>query len=94
MTNLSKRVSEFGFSLRVELTVRLYRRRRDDHDITGYAEESPDARPESIDEQVTRKGIRPVESVEAMAQDGVLESEEELEQFLAHVYAARHADLA
>ena len=29
-----------------------------------------------------------------MAQDGVFESEEELGQFLAHVYAARHADLA
>ena len=42
----------------------------------GYAEESPEARPESIDEQVTRKGIRPVESVEDMAQDGVFESDE------------------
>jgi hypothetical protein len=40
------------------------------------------------------KGIRPVESVKDMAQDGVFESDEELEQFLAHVYAARHADLA
>jgi hypothetical protein len=60
----------------------------------GYAGESPEARPESIDEQVQRKGIRPVESVEDMAQDGVFESDEELEQFLAHVYAARHADLA
>jgi hypothetical protein len=29
-----------------------------------------------------------------MAQDGVFESDEELEQFLAHVHAARHADLA
>ena len=60
----------------------------------GYAEESPEGRPESIDEQVARKGIRPVESVEDMAQDGVFESDEELEQFLAHGYAARHADLA
>jgi hypothetical protein len=60
----------------------------------GYAGESPEARPESIDEQVKRKGVRPVESVKAMAQDGVFESDEELEQFLAHVYAARHADLA
>jgi hypothetical protein len=60
----------------------------------GYSGESPDARPESIDEQVTRKGIRAVESVEDMAQGGVFESYEELEQFLAHVYAARHADLA
>ena len=56
--------------------------------------ESPDARPESIDEQVKRKGIRPVESVEDMAQAGVFESDEELEQFLAHVYAARHTDVA
>jgi hypothetical protein len=60
----------------------------------GYAGEPPGDRPESIEEQVRRKGIRPVESVEDMAQDGVFESDEELEQFLAHVYAARHADLA
>jgi hypothetical protein len=60
----------------------------------GYAGESPETRPESFDEQVKRKGIRPVESVKDMAQDGVFESDEELEQFLAHVYAARHADLA
>jgi len=59
-----------------------------------YAGESPAARPESIEEQVRRKGIRPVESVEDMAQDGVFESDEEVEQFLAHVYAARRADLA
>jgi hypothetical protein len=60
----------------------------------GYAGESPESRPESIDEQVKRKGIQPVESVRDMAQDGVFGSDEELEQFLAHVYAARHADLA
>ena len=59
-----------------------------------YAGESPEIRPESIDEQVKCKGVRPVESVKAMAQDGVFESDEELEQFLAHVYAARHADIA
>ena len=60
----------------------------------GYAGESPESRPESIDEQVKRKGVQPVESVRDMAQDGVFGSDEELEQFLAHVYAARHADLA
>jgi hypothetical protein len=60
----------------------------------GYTGEPPGDRPESIEEQVRRKGIRPVDSVEDMAQDGVFESDEELEQFLAHVYAARHADLA
>ncbi|MGD0245379.1 MAG: hypothetical protein ABSB59_34355 [Streptosporangiaceae bacterium] len=60
----------------------------------GYAGESPETRPESIDEQVRRKGVRSVESVEDMTQDGVFESDEELEEFLAHVYAVRHADLA
>jgi len=60
----------------------------------GYAGEAPESRPESIDEQVKRKGVQPVESVRDMAQDGVFGSDEELEQFLAHVYAARHADLA
>jgi hypothetical protein len=60
----------------------------------GYAGESPESRPESIDEQVKRKGVQPVESVRDMAQDGIFGSDEELEQFLAHVYAARHADLA
>jgi hypothetical protein len=60
----------------------------------GYAGESPESRPESIDEQVKRKGVQPVESVRDMAQDGVFGSDEELEQFLAYVYAARHADLA
>ena len=50
---------------------------------TGYAGESPEARPESIDEQVKRKGVRPVESVRDMAQDGVFESDEELEQLVA-----------
>ena len=60
----------------------------------GYAGESPEPRPESIDEQVKSKGVQPVESVRDMAQDGVFGSDEELEQFLAHVYAARHADLA
>jgi len=59
----------------------------------GYGSDTP-GRPESIEEQARRKGIRPVEHVEDMAQDGVFESDEEVEQFLAHVYAARHADLA
>ena len=60
----------------------------------GYEGDSPGSRPESIEEQARRKGIRPVEHVEDMAQDGIFESDEEVEQFLAHVYAARHSDLA
>jgi hypothetical protein len=59
-----------------------------------YTGESPESHPESIEEQIRRKGIRPVEFIEDMAQDGIFESDEEVEQFLAHVYAARHADVA
>ena len=49
---------------------------------------------ETIDEQVRRKGIRPVEDVADLAQDGVFASAEEVKLFIAHVYAARRADLA
>ncbi|MGH3503568.1 MAG: hypothetical protein ACRDQA_22120 [Nocardioidaceae bacterium] len=48
----------------------------------------------SLDELARRKGVRPVEVVEDMAQDGVFESDEELEEFLAHVRDSRQADLA
>ena len=54
----------------------------------------PDRAAVSLDELARRKGVRPVESVEDMAQQGIFGSDEELEDFLAHVYAARHADLA
>jgi hypothetical protein len=45
---------------------------------------------DSIADQVRRKRIQPVESVDDMAQPGVFESDEELEAFLAHVHATRH----
>jgi len=37
----------------------------------GYAGKSPETCPESIDSQVKRKGVQPVESVKDIAQDGV-----------------------
>ena len=49
-----------------------------------HAGRSPEARPESIDEQVQRKGIRPVQSITDLAQPGIFGSVEELEEFLAH----------
>ena len=49
---------------------------------------------ESLDEQVRRLGLRPVRSVDDMARDDVFDSDEELDAFLAHVYAERHANLA
>jgi hypothetical protein len=54
----------------------------------------PAGEPVSLDELALRKGIRPVESVADMAQDGVFGSDEELEEFLRLVHAARQADVA
>jgi hypothetical protein len=48
----------------------------------------------SLDELARRQGVRPVRSVHDMARPHVFESDEELEEFLAHVAASRHADLA
>ena len=59
-----------------------------------YQAQPPDRGSVSVEELARRQGVRPVESVEDMARPGVFESDEELEEFLAHVYAARRADLA
>jgi hypothetical protein len=63
-------------------------------DRADYDVPPPDRGSVSVEELARRQGVRPVESVEAMARDGIFESDEELEEFLAHVYAARRADLA
>jgi hypothetical protein len=47
-----------------------------------------------LEELARRKGVGPVKSVHDMAQDGVFESEEEVDAFIAHVYASRRANLA
>ncbi len=59
-----------------------------------YAAEPPEVGPESIDEQARRKGVKPIQSADDLAQDGVFDTDEELDAFLAHVAAMRHADLA
>jgi hypothetical protein len=48
----------------------------------------------SLDELARRKHVQPIRSAEDLAQDDVFDSDEELDAFLAHVQAARHADLA
>ena len=50
-------------------------------------------RRESLDEQVHRRGLNPVYSLDDVARDDVFESDEELDAFLAHVYAERQANL-
>jgi len=59
-----------------------------------YAAVPPDRAAESIDEQARRKGVRPIQSADDLAQDGIFDTDEELDAFLAHVAAMRHADLA
>jgi hypothetical protein len=54
----------------------------------------PDRGIESLDEQARRKGVRPIQSADDLAHDGIFDTDEELDAFLAHVAAMRHADLA
>jgi hypothetical protein len=59
-----------------------------------YAAEPPKRGSVSIDELARRKRVRPIGSADDLAQDGVFDTDEELDAFLAHVSASRHADLA
>jgi hypothetical protein len=63
--------------------------------VSTEAEHAAPGRRASIpmDELARRKGVRPIEDPHEMARD-VFESDEELEEFLAFVRAARRADLA
>ena len=51
----------------------------------GTAEHVP------VDELLRRQGIRPIESVDELARPDLFESDEELDEFLAMVYADRRA---
>jgi hypothetical protein len=55
---------------------------------------SPDGGTESLDEQARRKGVHPIRSADDLAQDGIFDTDKELDAFLAHVAETRHADLA
>ena len=59
------------------------------HHVTPLAE-----RQATLEELFRAKGARPIESVDDLACDGIFESDEELEEFIAYTYAARRADLA
>jgi hypothetical protein len=64
-----------------------------DHAERSVRPSGPPQQRATLDEQVRHRGLRPVQSVEEMARDDVFESDEELDAFLAHVYAERHANL-
>lgn len=48
----------------------------------------------SIEELARRQGVRPIESVEELAQPDLWASDEEYEDFLSHLYASRRTGLA
>ena len=55
--------------------------------------ELPSAAHVPAEELVRRQGARPIASVADMARPDLFETDEELEVFLAGVYAARRADV-
>jgi hypothetical protein len=48
----------------------------------------------SVEELARRQGVQPVESIADMARPDLFASDEELEEFLADLYASRRSDLA
>jgi hypothetical protein len=54
----------------------------------GTAEHVPAA------ELVRRQGVRPIASVDELVYPDAFESDEELDEFLADLYASRHTGLA
>jgi len=54
----------------------------------GTAENVP------VAELARRQGVRPIESVDELARPDLLESDEELADFLSDLYAARHTGQA
>ncbi|GAA1816511.1 hypothetical protein [Planosporangium flavigriseum] len=48
----------------------------------------------SLDEQVRRRGLKPIKSVDDLVCEGIFETDEELDEFLAFTYAARRSDMA
>ena len=45
----------------------------------------------SVAQLARHQGVRPVESIDDLARPDLFESDEELDEFLAMVYASRHA---
>ncbi|MGH3908695.1 MAG: hypothetical protein ACRDTE_31615 [Pseudonocardiaceae bacterium] len=63
-------------------------------DNTDYSGQPPIGGTETLEEQLRRKGVRPIRSEDDLACDDIFETDEELDEFLAYTYAARRADLA
>jgi hypothetical protein len=46
------------------------------------------------EELARRQGVRPIKSVDELARPELFESDEELDEFLADLYASRHTGMA
>lgn len=51
-------------------------------------------RQATLDQLFRAKQARPIQSADDLACDGIFETDEELDEFLAYTYTARRADLA
>lgn len=56
--------------------------------------EWPTAEHEPVEELARRQGVRPVASVDDLARPELFDSDEELDDFLADLYASRRASAA
>lgn len=62
--------------------------------MTANPERGPEWAEEdlSTEELARRQGVRPISSVDELAEPDTFESDAELEEFLADLYASRRAD--
>ena len=58
-----------------------------------FSQQQGPTKRRSIEELARQQGVRPIKSVDDLAQDGIFESDEELGEFLAELYAFRRAGL-
>jgi hypothetical protein len=58
------------------------------------APKRPSSKHVSAEELARRNGLQPIESVDELARPGLFESDEDLDEFLADVYASRRAGMA
>ncbi len=65
--------------------------------MTSNAErlpEWPSSKHMPAEELARRQGVRPIKSVDDLARPDLFESDEELDEFLADLYASRRAGMA
>ncbi len=63
-------------------------------DNPDYSRQPSTSGTETLEEQLRRKGVQPIRSEDDLACDGIFETDEELDEFLAYTYAARRVDFA